>query len=186
MALAIGATFLPGDPRIDGIVRVLLEDQLDDGGWNCRSWRGDRHSSFNTTVLAIEGLTAYELAGGSLRVRDAIHRAIEFMLVHRMFRSHTTGNVINSRWLKPTFPPEWHYDTLRGLDAMREIGAGPDERAEEAIERLRQLRREDGAWPAGPEYKGQRWLRVEPTSGPSRWNTLRALRVLRWWDEHHA
>ena len=99
-----------------------------------------------------------------------------------MFRSHRTGEVINEAWLKGWFPPRWHYDIYRGLDHFHRSGAAPDERAGDAIERIEAARRPDGCWPKGSQYSGETHFTMEPGRVPGRWNTLRALRILRWWE----
>ena len=99
-----------------------------------------------------------------------------------MFRSHRTGEVIDRNWTEFHFPPRWKYDVLRGLDQLQDAGAEPDGRAAEAIDLVVGKRRPDGRWPKGSQYSGQTWFTMEPGRVPGRWNTLRALRVLRWWE----
>jgi hypothetical protein len=108
--------------------------------------------------------------------------AHEFLLEHRMYRSHRTGEVIDPEWTAPHFPPRWHYDVLRGLDHLRQAGAAPDRRAAGAIDEVVARRRSDGRWPKGPSYGGKQFFTLEPGRVPGRVNTLRALRVLRWWE----
>ena len=138
----------------------------------------------HTTILTLEGLRDYERHRGRKRraVRAAQRRGREFLLVHRMFRSHRTGEVIKPVFLRPAFPPRWHYDILRGLDYFRSVDAPRDERLEDAIEVLRDKRRPDGRWNLEHRFRGKVFFEIERLGRPSRWNTLRALRVLRWWD----
>jgi hypothetical protein len=158
---------------------------LPDGGWNCRSVRGDTHSSLHTTISALEALLEYETADGRLAryTREARERAHEFLYIHRMFRSHRTGEVIDDRMTRFSFPPQWHYDALRGLDYLRAAGAPKDARVAGAIELVRKRRSADGTWPLQNIYRGTHHFPLESAGRPSRWNTLRALRVLRWWGE---
>ena len=102
-------------------------------------------------------------------------------MAHEMYKSHRTGAVINESWLRPTFPPRWHYDVLRGLDHFRDAGLDPDARAADAIADLLARRRADGRWPKGGQFTGRTHFVMEPGRVPGRWNTLRALRVLAWW-----
>lgn len=180
MILSVCAYFRHADPRVDGIARLLLDRRLPDGGWNCDPRQTGKHSSFHTTISTLEALSLW--ADGSDRATDAIAGGIEFLLAHRLYRSHRTGATIDDEWLQPHFPPRWHYDTLRGLDYLATTGAARDPRAEDAIERLLERRRDDGRWPKGPEYSGKSFFRLEPGRTPGRWNTLRALRVLAWWE----
>jgi hypothetical protein len=118
-------------------------------------------------------------------VREAQRRGREFLLVHRLFRSHRTGAVIKPIFLKLSFPPRWHYDILRALDYFQSVNAPRDPRLSEAIEIVRNARSSDGRWPLQNIYKGKTYFEMERLGAPSRWNTLRALRVLHWW-EHQA
>ncbi|HEX9108971.1 MAG TPA: hypothetical protein VF832_17110, partial [Longimicrobiales bacterium] len=146
--------------------------------------RGATHASVHTTISALEGLHHYELHRGARapEVRSALQRGREFLLVHRLFRSHRTGNVIKSEMTRFSFPPRWHYDVLRALDHFQAVAAPRDERLAEAIAIVRERRRPDGCWPLQNVYKGQTWFDMEAVGEPSRWNTLRALRVLKWWE----
>lgn len=185
MVLSLLSYFQVEDERLDTIARHLLDEQMDDGGWNCQRSRGATHSSVHTTISALEGLRWYELdRGQGLRVvRDAQARGREFLLVHRLFRSHTTGNVIKPVFKKFAFPPRWHYDVLRALDYFQAVDAPRDARLEEGIELVRAARRRSGRWPLQHTHTGKTWFQLERRGAPSRWNTLRALRVLKWWGD---
>ncbi|HEX2368804.1 MAG TPA: hypothetical protein VHM94_06175, partial [Acidimicrobiia bacterium] len=169
----------------DAVVDWLLNEQLEDGGWNCATVRGSTRSSFNTTILALEGLLEYEntRAGRVDEVGAARARGREYLLARRMFRSERTGAVISAGWTRFSFPPRWHYDVLRGLDYLRSAGASPDERMDEAIALVESKRSKDGRWPLQNHHKGSEHFVMEPGPGkPSRWNTLRAMRVLDWFS----
>jgi hypothetical protein len=157
---------------------------MPDGGWNCRRRFGATHASVHTTISVLEGLRLYELhRQRKVRaVRAAQARGREFLLVHRLFRSHRTGEIITPIFMKFSFPPRWHYDILRALDYFQNVGAPRDERLAEAIDIVRSNQRQDGRWPLDNSYKGKTWFQLERVGAPSRWNTLRALRVLKWWD----
>lgn len=185
MGLSIFCAFEHTDERLDAIADHLLAQQMPDGGWNCQRPRGATHSSVHTTILALEGLRAYELfRRRRLReVRAAQRRGREFLLVHRLFRSHRTGEVIKPVFLQLSFPPQWHYDVLRALDHFQAVGAARDERLADAVDLLRSKRRGDGRWALENRYRGKTWFHLERLGAASRWNTLRALRVLRWWED---
>ncbi len=188
MVLSILSWFRHDDVRLDTVTDHLLEQQMPDGGWNCRRPYGDTHSSMNTTILALEGLLLYERhrarRARRLRVvREAQRRGREFLLAHRLFRSHRTGEVIKRDFLRLAYPPQWHYDVLRALDHFQAAAAPRDERLAEAIDLLRSKRRPDGRWNLEHRYdRARHWFQMERLRRPSRWNTLRALRVLRWWE----
>lgn len=180
MVLALGAYFLP-DARDLPQPGVLLERQRDDGGWNCHV--SSPRSSFHTTISALEGLLEYERAvGGDPALAEARGRAHEYLLQRRLMYSLRTGELVNRRWLLMSFPPRWFYDVLRALDYLTHAGVEPDSRVEEAVAVVEAKRRSDGRWPLQNPHPGKEHFRMEEGPGkPSRWNTLRALRVLRWY-----
>ena len=168
--------------RLDDMVTDLLHQQLADGGWNCAT-RSDKrkHSSFHTSIQALEALEGYARAGGAIDTSQALLRGREFFLRHRLYRSHRTGAVaIRGSTRFPGFP-EWHFDVLRGLEHFADTDAPRDERLGDAVDVVRRARHHDGRWPVYAPYRGRQWFELEPP-GPSRWNTYRALRVLRWWE----
>jgi hypothetical protein len=182
MTLALGSYFLD-DARSMPQPEVLLDRQKEDGGWNCQV--GSDRSSFHTTISVLEGLLEYERAvGGDPTLAQARSRAHEYLLERRLMYSLSTGELVNPRWLLMSFPPRWFYDVLRGLDYLREAGTQPDPRAREAIEVIEGKRRKDGLWPLQNRHPGREHFVMEEGSGkPSRWNTLRALRVLDWYAD---
>jgi hypothetical protein len=183
MALSILCHFEYDDDRIDTIAEHLLDRQMPDGGWNCRLPWGATHASVHTTISVIEGLRLYELhRERKLRaVRIAQERGREFLLMHRLFRSHRTGDIIKPIFLRLSFPPRWHYDILRALDYFQAVKAPRDQRLAEAIDIVQGKQCEDGCWPLENVYRGKSYFELEQPGAPSRWNTLRALRVLKWW-----
>src|SRR5438309_1562322 len=179
--LGIGAYFKKPN---DALASQLLGEQLADGGWNCEAPKS-RRSSFHTTICVLEGLLEYERARGkSATVTRARKRAENYLLERRMFRSLRTGEVINKRWLRFSFPTFWHYDVLRGLDYLRNAGIKPDSRVSDAIETVIERRYQNGRWPLNLLHLGHIPLEMETGVGrASRWNTLRALRVLLWYSD---
>ena len=168
---------------LDDLVADLLDQQLADGGWNCAT-RTDKkkHSSFHTSIQALEALEAHAEAGGAADSRRARQRGREFFLQHRLYRSHRTGAVaVRGSTRFPAFP-EWHFDVLRGLEYFAAADAPRDERLSDAVDVLVRARRRDGRWPTYAPYPGRQWFQLEPP-GASRWNTCRALRVLQWWEQ---
>lgn len=168
---------------VQGIVDRLLGEQLPDGGWNCEAPDGSTRSSFNTTICVLEALLEHERAGaGSPAVTAARLRGQEYLLDRRLFRRRSTGEVIDAAWTRFAFPTWWHYDVLRGLEYLRRAGVAPDARAAEAIDLVASKRDDDGRWPLETQYPGKMPVETDEGEGrPSRWNTLRALRVLDWY-----
>ncbi len=177
--VALGAYF---GQDVKAIVDRLLGEQLSDGGWNCEAERGSIRSSFHTTICVLEGLLEHERAtGASAEVTAARARGQEYLLERRMFRRLSTGEVVNAKWTLFSFPTRWHYDVLRGLDYLRSAGVAPDERCAEAIDLVEKKRGKDGRWLLENPHPGRVHFDMEQGEGePSRWNTLRAMRVLDW------
>ena len=184
MVLSILSYFEYDDDRLDTLAEHLLQQQMADGGWNCRRDLGATHASVHTTISVLEGLRHYELHRrrkvGAVRAAQA--RGREFVLVHRLFRSHRTGEIIKPILVRFSFPPRWHYDILRALDYFQAVNAPRDQRLGEAIDIVRSTQRGDGRWTLHNRYKGKSYFELERLGAPSRWNTLRALRVLNWWE----
>lgn len=183
MVLSLLAYFEYDDARLDTIAKHLLEQQMPDGGWNCRRPDGATHASVHTTISVLEGLRQYELLVGreAQAARAAQRSGREFLLAHRLFRSHRTGEIIKPAFLRFAFPPRWHYDVLRALDYFQAVNAPRDDRLADAIEIVHRSRSADGRWPLQNRYPGKTYFELERVGAPSRWNTLRALRVLTWW-----
>ncbi len=173
---------------VRGIVDRLLGEQLSDGGWNCEAENGSTRSSFNTTICVLEALLEHERAtGGSPEATEARLRGQEYLLERQLFRRRSTGEVIErdrkggAAWTRFAFPTWWHYDVLRGLEYLRSAGVTPADRVAEAIELVASKRDGDGRWPLETRYPGVMPVEIDEGEGrPSRWNTLRALRVLDW------
>lgn len=177
MALALNSYFRLGD---GSRVEWFLENQKTDGGWNCDL--DSTRSSFNTTISVLEGLLEYERAAdGDQAVSEARHRAHEYLLKRRLMYRLSDGELVNRRWLLLSFPPRWFYDVLRGLDYLSGAGTEPDERCGDAIEVIRRKQRKDRTWPLQGRHAGKEHFTMEQPGKPSRWNTLRSLRVLDWY-----
>ena len=187
---AVGAYF---GQDVRGIVDRLLAEQLSDGGWNCEAANGSPRSSFNTTICVLEALLEYERAvGGSAAVTGARLRGQEYLLERRLFRRRSTGEAIErdrksgASWTRFAFPTWWHYDVLRGLEYLRRAAVAPDQRVAEAIDLVTSKRDDDGRWRLETRYPGDMPVEMDEGEGrPSRWNTLRALRVLDWYSSRH-
>lgn len=184
---AVGAYF---GQNIRVIIDRLLGEQLSDGGWNCEAPNGSTRSSFNTTICVLEALLQCEQAGVSrAEITEARLRGQEYLLERRLFRRRSTGEVIErdrkggSTWTRFAFPSWWHYDVLRGLEYLRNAGVTPDERVAEAIDLVASKQDNDGRWPLETRYPGVMPVEIDEGEGkPSRWITLRSLRVLKWYS----
>jgi hypothetical protein len=178
--LALGSYF---GYASDQLANRLLNDQLEDGGWNCEAPPSKR-SSFNSTICVLEGLIAYEKARGATpAITEARVRAQEYLLERYLFRRLSTGAVISIFWERFSYPNTWHYDVLRGLDYLRSAGVEPEGRVSEAVELVKRARYKDGRWPLqNPHHDPVNFVMEGPLGAPSRWNTLHALRVLDWYN----
>lgn len=187
--VALGAYF---GEDVHPIVDRLLSEQMSDGGWNCEQENGSTRGSFHTTIEVLEGLLVHERAtGGSAEVRSARLRGEEYLLERRMLRRLSTGELIvhdrktdrPATWTLFSYPTYWHYDVLRGLDYLRAADVVPDERMAETIELVESKRDADGRWALENTHPGVVHFAMDEGEGrASRWNTLRAMRVLRWYE----
>jgi hypothetical protein len=178
--LALGAYF--GRPA-EKLAQRLIGEQLADGGWNCEAPKSVR-SSFHTTICVLEGLLEYQRANGSApEIASARRRGEEYLLERRLFRRRSSGKVANAAFLDFAFPPRYHYDVLRALDYLRDAGARPDARIDDAVQVVASRRQADGRWLLDRVHDEALAFEFGESVGePSRWNTLRALRVLRWYE----
>lgn len=181
--LRIGSYFLGADPRLRQVADVVRRVQMDDGGWNCqiRNYPERHHSSFNTTFNVLEGLRQGVAAGNvdPEPFRAGESRALEFMLLHHMYGSDRTGEVIQKRFTNLTYPWHWHYTVLRGLDYMQSTPQIGDTRLDDPLALLESRRNDNGRWITEKRIPGVTFFDMEAFGGESRWNTLRALRILK-------
>jgi len=183
MVLNYSAYFQIEEKLLESIIDFLLTERMHDGGFNCQSNRkGANHSSLHTTLSVIEGILEYQKNGYTYRgdeLNNAKLASQEFILMHKLFRSDKTGNIINPNFLKLRYPGRWYYDILRALDYFRLAEVKYDSRMSEAIEIILSKRTKDGYWKLASKHPGQSHFEMEQAGKPSRWNTLRALRVLK-------
>ena len=169
--------------ELKSIVDCILLEQMGDGGFNCMSTRsGAHHSSVHTSISVLEGFTCYLKNGYQYRKKDiqtASAEILKFLLIHRLFKSDKTGEIIHKDFLRLAYPGRWRYDILRALDAFRDAGFSWDERMQDAIDVLREKRRKDGRWNLNARHPGQTHFEMEKAGKASRWNTLRVLRVFK-------
>jgi hypothetical protein len=177
--LAISAYF--GEDS-HGLVDRLLGEQMADGGWNCEQENGSTRGSFNSTINVLEGLLEHERAtGADASVTAARERGQEYLLERRMLRRRSTGEVIEPEFVQLSNPITYHYDVLRGLDYLRAAGVSADASVAEAVEIVESKRDADRRWPIEIVHDDDLHFDMGEALGkPSRWITLRALRVLRW------
>ncbi|HEY7584699.1 MAG TPA: hypothetical protein VIB78_13900 [Acidimicrobiia bacterium] len=175
--LQVGAYF---GKTNEALAQRLVSEQLGDGGWNCDAPPSTR-GSFHSTICVLEGLLAYEQgAGGGTGVTEARSRGEDYLLSRRMFRSLSSGDVIDPEWTLFSYPPGYHYDVLRGLDYLRSAGLAADDRVAEAVGLVEERQTEAGQWVLENPHNDVLDFEMEVAGEPSRWNTLRALRVLQW------
>ncbi len=169
---------------VSAVIDRILDEGLGDGGWNCEAENGSVRSSFDTTINVLEGLAEFERTfSTAAEVSAARRRGEEYLLERSLFRRQSTGEIVNHGYLEFAFPYYWHYDVLRALDYFRRAGGDPDPRMREAVEVVRSKQQSDGRWLLDCVYPGRVHFDIEADVGaPSRWITLRAMRVLDWWD----
>jgi hypothetical protein len=167
---------------LHSIIDYLIPQQMPDGGFNCqREYGNPVHSSLHTTISVLEGMHEYLFNGFTHRqaeLSEIAAQSREFLLQHHLFRSHRSGEMIDKRMLMLSFPPRWRYDILRALDYFQAARVPYDPRMQPALDVLTKKQRADGRWPVQAKHPGKTHFDMEPTGQPSRWNTLRALRLL--------
>ena len=187
MFLNYASYFRVPEAMLTSLVDVILQERMSDGGFNCRTVRsGARHSSLHTTISVLEGLHEFRYAGHTYREQDmaeAMDTAVEFILIHHLYLSDRTGEIIKKEFIRLPFPGRWKYDILRALDFFQYANIPWDDRMAEAMAVLHQKRNQDGTWNVQAAHPGQVHFVMEKAGRPSRWNTLRALRVLRHFKE---
>ncbi len=187
MFLNYACYFMTDEYSLRSVVDYLLTEHMADGGFNCRSNRsGAVHSSLHSTLSVLEGIAEYRKNGYQYRLEElmmAQKAAIEFILIHRLFRSDRTGKVIHPEFLLLRFPHRWKYNILRALDYFQSIAWSWDDRMQDAMDVLVKKRNKDGTWNVQAQLPGQLHFEMEKAGQPSRWNTLRAFRVLKWIQE---
>jgi hypothetical protein len=183
MFLNYASYFGAEEAELQSIVDLLLREHMPDGGFNCESNRqGAVHSSLHTTISVLEGILEYGRSGYTYRLdelQESADQARSFLLEHKLLRSDRTGEIIDKKMLMLSYPSRWRYDILRALDYFQLAGVGYDPRLQDALDVLVKKRRKDRRWPVQAKHPGQTHFDMERTGGPSRWNTLRAMRVLR-------
>lgn len=186
MLLSMLCHFHIKDDRIHRMVEYLFKEQMPDKGWNCERYRGAIHGSFHTTISVLEGLWEYEKEYQNSALLESNQEkqteGIEFLLRHHLFKSNTTWKTIDPKIIRLSFPPRWHYDILRCLDYFQERKVKSDQRMNEAISLLLKKQTPEGYWKLENEYPAKIFFRMEKQGKESRWNTLRALRILNWWE----
>lgn len=188
MFLGILCHFQINDERINRMIDYLLKEQMSDKGWNCERYKGAIHSSFHTTISVLEGLWEYEKRFPKSNLIQLVQQkqleGIEFLLQHHLYQSSTTGKTVDGRMIKLTFPPRWHFDIIRCLDYFREKELNKDSRMNDAINLLINKQTQEGYWKLENKYPAKIFFEMEKVGKESRWNTLRALRILKWWENN--
>jgi hypothetical protein len=185
MLLSILCFFQIKDDRVHPMVEFLLSQQMPDNGWNCDTKNNPTHSSFHTTISVLEGLWDYEKEYPASNKIKAVRRkqdeGIEFLLQHHLYKSNTTWKPVNRIMTKLSFPPRWHFDIIRCLDHFHAKNVRKDTRMNDAMDLLTKKQTNDGFWKLEHKYPAKAFFDMEKVGQPSRWNTLRALRIIKWW-----
>jgi len=184
MILSLLAYFGYPDKRVYAIVEYLLDQQMPDGRWEPVTGNRQIKYTFDGTILILEGLREYEKRHSKQekRVAEAQMRGREYLLCHKLYKAGQTDEVVDNRMLRFSFPPRWHYDVLVALDYFQDCQTRKDERLRDAIDLLKAKRNQNGSWNLQNRHTGKTFFEMEELGQPSKWNTLRALRVLKWWE----
>ncbi len=187
VVLNYASYFRASEDQLESIVDNILSQQLADGGFNCRLNRsGAKHSSLHTTISVLEGIHEYHRNGYFYRIDELLRakkESEEFILIHRLYKSDKTGEIIDKKFTRLTYPGRWRYDILRALDYFQFAGVSYDERMQDAIDILIRKRTKDGLWKLQANHPGQVHFHMEVVGKPSRWNTLRTFRVIKHFQQ---
>jgi len=176
------------ETKLYSVIDFILTQQMDDGGFNCNynyKKYGAKHGSLHSTVSLIEGINTYIDYEYTYRLNElqaARDKAIEFLLIHQLYISDRTGEIINPDFLKLSYPPRWKYDILRAMESLMNAGIAYDNRLDKAVEVIKTKRRKDGTWPLQNKHQGKVHFDMEKPGSSSRWNTLRVLRVFKYFN----
>ncbi|NOQ74920.1 MAG: hypothetical protein GQ574_23095 [Crocinitomix sp.] len=186
MFLNYAAYFKADEQKLHSVIDGVLNELMPDGGFNCRTNRGGaKHSSLHTTLSVLEGFYEFQKTESTYRAADiqaARKSAEEFILIHQLFISDRTGKIIYKGFLRMPYPCRWKYDILRALDYFQYSGRKWDERMKPAIDFLLSKRKKDGTWNVQAKHPGEIHFEMEKAGKSSRWNTLRAMRVLKHFE----
>lgn len=186
MFLNYASYFKVAENKLESIIDSLLAEVMTDGGFNCRTTRsGAIHSSLHSTISVLEGFTEFQKAGYSYRIKEisqALKTGVEFILMHHLFLSDHTGQIIDQKFLKLSYPCRWKYDILRAMDYFQYADIKWDNRMKEAMHLLTNKRNKEGTWNLNAAHPGQVHLKMEASGKPSRWNTLRMLRIMKHFE----
>lgn len=184
MILGILAYFGFPDNRIHAIVEYLLSQQMPDGRWEPVAGNEQINYTFDGTILVLEGLREYEkqFSTRARSVIEAQRKGQDFLLCHKLYKGRRTDEVVNKKMILFSFPPRWHYDVLVALDYFWDCQTEKDERLRDAIDIVKAKRNQNGSWNLQNRHAGKTFFEMEEVGKASKWNTLRALRVLKWWE----
>lgn len=186
MLLSMLCHFQVDDDRIPQMASFLINEQMGDGGWNCDRPKGANHSSFHSTISVLEGFLDFESFHGDSELKENIRRkqreGMEFLLKHRLYKSSRSGEIVDSKMVKSTFPHRWYFDYLRCLDYFQQARVEKDERMSDAIDLLKEKQGAEGLWKLEGKHRNKVYFEMEKPGKESRWITLKALRVLKWWE----
>lgn len=184
MFLNYSSYFKTPEKKLRSIIDCILNEIMPDGGFNCRTTRrGAKHSSLHSTLSVLEGFTEFQKTGFTYRekeISDAIKTGVEFILMHRLFLSDHTGQIIDKNFLKLTYPCRWKYDILRAMDYLQYAGIKWNNRMTEALAYLNKKQNKDGTWNVHAAHSGQVHVIMEKAGKSSKWNTLRMLRIKKY------
>ena len=187
MLLSMLCHFQINDDRIHLMAEYIISEQMPDKGWNCERYRGAKHSSFHTTISVLEGFWEYEKqfpnSNLTRSLQEKQEEGIEFLLKHHLYKSNTTWKVVDPKMIRLSFPPRWHFDIMRCLDYFQEKNIKKDERMIDAVHLLMKKQTTEGFWKLEIKYPAKIFFEMEKVGKESRWNTLRALRILKWWEK---
>jgi len=175
------------DPRTQMLLDFQVEYHSDDvGGWKCRAFPIDKTKVFpeNCYMGGIKVLKAFAQIPEKIRSTDVeriINQEVEIILENRInqyLRKPDGSRKEKAGWKRFGFPLFYQSDVLEVLDILTTLGV-KDDRMQESIDLIVNSMNDQGTWDLKNTYNGKMYCEIDEKNKPSKWITLRALRVLR-------
>jgi len=133
-------------------------------------------------IKAMLALSKVPLSLRTQRMQEAIQQGIAFLLSHDPAVADYPfgmGNKPSSSWFKFGYPIGYITDVLQNLEVLAALGQAQNAHLTNALELVLGKQDDQGRWLLEYTYNGKTWVDIEKKGQPSKWVTLRALRVLK-------
>ena len=175
------------DLRVQKAINWLIKHQrYDDGiaqapeGWPYRyekCW--GTHTCHMGIVKTLKALAEIPPNKRSKSVNNTIENSVNYLFKHHLYKkSHDLSQVGHQDWIKFGFPRLWQTDALEMLEILINLDYY-DKRMQDAVDLIVNKQNNEGKWNMERTFNGRFQTSIEPKGKPSKWNTLKALKVLK-------